>query len=65
MTAVSTPNFWNIGIGAAAMTRKPVIDVAAEIVRAPPVPSPALRRAGKRLGSCSNSSMNRIVKCVA
>jgi hypothetical protein len=31
-------------MGAVAITRKPVIDVAAEIVSAPPVPSPASER---------------------
>ncbi len=65
ITAVSTPKMENMGIGAVAITRKPVIDVTAEIARAPPVPSPARRRAGNLLGSPSNSWRNRTVKWVA
>ena len=46
------------------MTANPIIDVIAERRIAPPVPSPARRSAGKRLGSVSNSSRNRTVKWV-
>ena len=53
-----------IGIGAMAMTEEPMIDDAADTANAPPVPSPVLRRAGNRLGSCSNSSRKRMVKWV-
>ena len=64
MTAVRTPNVTKIGMGAKAITLKPMIDDSAEMASAPPVPSPARRSAGKRLGSFSNSSRNRIVKWV-
>ena len=64
ITAVRVPKVTNMGIGANAMTVKPMIDDSAEIAKAPPVPSPARRSAGKRLGSFSNSSRKRIVKWV-
>ncbi len=64
ITAVSTPKVTKIGIGASAMTEKPMIDDPADTASAPPVPSPARLRAGNRLGSFSNSSRNLMVKWV-
>jgi hypothetical protein len=64
MIAMSSPKLAKSGVGAMAITAKPMIDVIAERASAPPVPSPASLSAGKRLGSSANSSRNRTVKCV-
>ena len=62
ITAVRTPNVAKIGVGARAITRKPMTEVSADSTSAPPVPAPALRAASRRWPRPLASSRYRAVK---